>query len=144
MWIILSLTASIFWGMAYAFNEQVYKEISIFSALAITSVVLFAVALIAAVWMGTLRKDLVSLGNSRTGLFMLLAASGTTVAAEILIASAIHDKSATLASLIEISYPVFVTLFAILLFGESEINSMTVAGGILILAGVFLVSYFNR
>jgi drug/metabolite transporter (DMT)-like permease len=62
----------------------------------------------------------------------------------LLIYSAIGEKNATLASLIEISYPFFVAMFAWVFFRETQFNLATVLGGVLILGGVFTVFVANR
>lgn len=62
----------------------------------------------------------------------------------LLIGMSISRKSAALAGPIEISYPFFIALFATLLFKQPRPSSMTFYGDLLILAGVFLISYFNK
>jgi drug/metabolite transporter (DMT)-like permease len=57
---------------------------------------------------------------------------------------AIGEKNATLASLIEISYPFFVAVFAWLFFRETQFTWPTVFGGVLILSGVAVVFFSNR
>jgi len=49
---------------------------------------------------------------------------------------AMAAKNPTLASLIEISYPLFVVLFTWLFFREFQLNMMTLCGGLLVLIGV--------
>jgi drug/metabolite transporter (DMT)-like permease len=61
-----------------------------------------------------------------------------------LIFFAIGAKNATVASLIEISYPLFVAFFAWLLFRESQLNWSVLIGGAMILGGVFVVWSGNR
>ena len=56
---------------------------------------------------------------------------------------AVRGRNATLASLIEISYPVFVALFAWLLFREIHVNASVVVGGLLVFAGVCLIVWNN-
>jgi drug/metabolite transporter (DMT)-like permease len=57
---------------------------------------------------------------------------------------AIGEKNATLASLIEISYPLFVAFFAWLFFREVQWNLPTIVGGLLTLGGVAVVYFGNR
>ena len=51
----------------------------------------------------------------------------------------IGGKNATLASLIEISYPAFVALFAFLLYREVHFNASVLLGAALVFAGVALI-----
>ena len=68
----------------------------------------------------------------------------TSVAGALLIYMAIGEKNATLASLIEISYPFFVAVFAWLFFRETHFNLATLLGGLMILGGVAVVFLGNR
>ncbi|MFA6256481.1 MAG: EamA family transporter [Candidatus Absconditabacterales bacterium] len=61
-----------------------------------------------------------------------------------LILVAIKNKNATVASLIEISYPIFVVIFSYLLFKNTNLNTGTIFGGLLIIAGVILVYLANK
>jgi drug/metabolite transporter (DMT)-like permease len=143
MWIILSLSASVLWGLTYVVDEQIYRRISVFSSLAIASLCVFLVMLAASYISGSLGKDIAVLSSSRRVLALVLCGAATLLTAELLIGLSISSKNATLAALIEISYPLFVATFAVLLFNEERPNVMTVVGGVLILGGVFLISYFN-
>ena len=144
MWIILSLAASTLWGMTYVLYEQIYKKISVFSSLSIACLFAFIVSLIASYVAGDLNADLLTILSSKRVISLVVAGSVTSTAAELLIGMSISRKSAALAGLIEISYPLFIALFATLLFKEPRPSSTTFIGGLLILSGVFLISYFNR
>lgn len=52
---------------------------------------------------------------------------------------AISSKNATMASLIEISYPVFTAFFAFAIFKEIQFNITSLIGAFFIFAGVILV-----
>ena len=64
--------------------------------------------------------------------------------ADLMIALSISTKNATLAGLVEISYPLFIALFAYFLFKETQINAAIIIGGLLIFSGIFVIYYFNR
>ena len=53
-------------------------------------------------------------------------------------------KNPTLASLIEISYPLFVVLFAWIFFREMQLNTITICGGLLVIAGVAVIILGER
>jgi drug/metabolite transporter (DMT)-like permease len=144
MWILLSLLASILWGLTYVLSQHLYYRISVYSFISLTSFFVFVATLLAAYFSSTLGADLAALASSRRLVFLLAAAGLTSVFAEILIGLSIKNKNATLASLIEVSYPFFIALFAGLLFKEPSPRATTMVGGLLILAGVFVISYFNR
>ena len=68
----------------------------------------------------------------------------TTTAGAVLIYLSIHNKNATLASLIEISYPLFVVFFGYVLFKQVHVNLSVVLGGLMILIGASLIIYNNQ
>lgn len=61
-----------------------------------------------------------------------------------LILVAIKNKNATIASLIEISYPIFVILFTYLFYKSVNLNRATILWGIMILWGIVLIYLFNK
>ena len=67
----------------------------------------------------------------------------TSVLASVLLFMSIENKNATLASLIEITYPVFVALFAFLIFRQMHLNISVIIGGVLIMAGAALIIVNN-
>jgi drug/metabolite transporter (DMT)-like permease len=73
----------------------------------------------------------------------ILALTVTTVTGALLLFLAIGGKNATLASLIEITYPVFVALFAFVLFREVHLTASVLVGAGLVFAGVFLIIWHN-
>lgn len=64
--------------------------------------------------------------------------------ANALILVAIKSKNATVASLIEISYPIFVILFSYLFYKNIHLNLWTIIGWIMILWWIILVYLFNK
>lgn len=94
-------------------------------------------------FLGDLRGDVGVLVSSKKTLLLVGVGTFTFIAAEFLIGLSIQSKNAALAGLIEVSYPIFIVFFTTVFIGEAEINQMTFLGGLLILIGVFLVSYFN-
>jgi drug/metabolite transporter (DMT)-like permease len=113
MWIVYALAASIIWGISYAASGRVIER-------GITPLVFFllytlfgAAAAAAALALmgktGMLVSEFRALGADWVWLAVAVVSSA---AGGLLIYIAIGEKNATLASLIEISYPFFVALFA--------------------------------
>ena len=144
MWIIFALGASILWGLSYVLFEQIYKKVSVVTSLAIVCFIMMLVMLVASYFTGVLKVDLLTLGSSRKLLWLFAAGTATALFADLFIAFSITGKSATLAGLIEISYPIFIALFAYVLYRENQINLGTLVGGLLIFSGVAVVYYFNK
>lgn len=143
MWIILALSASLFWGMSYVLSEEIYKKISVFTSLGIMSLTIFFLTISIAYFTGSLKPDLIEIASSKRLMWIILAGIIALLVAEVLIGFSITAKNATLAGLIEISYPIFIALFSYLLF-KSTITIPTVIGGAIIFTGVFVIYYFNR
>ena len=145
MWIVYALAAAIIWGISYAASGRVIER-------GITPLVFFflytlfgAAAAAGALTLtgknGTLLSEVRALG---TDWIWLVVAVVSSAAGGLLIYMAIGEKNATLASLIEISYPFFVAVFAWLFFRETQFNWPTILGGILILGGVAVVFFGER
>lgn len=133
-----ALIASLLWGFDYAIAGKMFEKISIYT-------VLFAQFVIGAILMlilgyADIKKDLPSLAqnNKFTWLFVLCCIVFNV--AMVFIAQSIKVSNATLAGLIEISYPLFIIICSYLLFGDNHITPSIIAGGILIFAGVIIIS----
>jgi drug/metabolite transporter (DMT)-like permease len=145
MWIVYALTAAVLWGVSYAASGRVIERgmtpLAFFFCYALFGV---AAAALALVWVGKLGgvpAEVKALGPD--GIWFAVAVV-TSAAGALLIYMAIGERNATLASLIEISYPFFVAVFAWLFFRETQFNWPTVLGGVMILGGVTVVFLGNR
>ena len=143
MWIIYAIGASVFWGITYVLNEQIYKHISVISTLAITLIASGIVAGLIGFWTGAFEKDLETLLSSNRVLVLLISVVAVFIIAEIFIALSIVYKNATIAGLIEISYPIFIAIFSYLLFKENQLNTMTAVGGLIIFLGIGVIYLAN-
>lgn len=143
MWIIFALSASMLWGVTYVLVEQIYKKISVITSLSIATLFSGIIMLIVAYAAGFLKKDISAILTSKSLLVLVISEAICLMVAELFIGLSITGKNATLAGLIEISYPLFIALFAYILFRENQINLATIIGGIVIFSGVFIIYYFN-
>ncbi len=144
MWIFYALGASVLWGLSYVLFEQIYKKISVTTALWITCLIMFVVLLFASYFNGDLGQDITTIKSSKKLAWLLAGGVATALVADLFIGFSIAGKSATLAGLIEISYPIFIAIFAWILYKENQLNFATALGGLLIFIGVFVIYYFNR
>lgn len=144
MWIVFALAASAFWGLSYVFHEQVYRHLSIYTTIAIHASILAITFLALAIGKGLLREDITTILSSQRVVTLLIASVSVFMLAELFIALSIVSKNATLAGLIEISYPIFIALFAYLIFRESELNTGVAMGGAIIMLGVLVVFWFGK
>ena len=145
MWMVYALSAAVIWGISYAASGRVIARgmspLVFFFYYALFGSLAAGAALGVSGRLGSLASELRLLGHDTVwfGVAVLASAAGA-----LLIYVAIGEKNATLASLIEISYPFFVALFAWLLFREVQINWSALAGGLLIFAGVGVIFWGNR
>jgi uncharacterized membrane protein len=143
MWLFLALAASAFWGITYVLDEQVYRHVSVPTTLAVHALVISIVASLVAWRQGVIAADFNAIFASRRVAFLFVSCALTFMVAEFLISFSISAKNATLAALIEISYPLFAAIFAYLVFNESQLNLGTSVGGLLIGTGVIVVYWFS-
>ncbi len=144
MWILFAFATSIFWGLTYVFDGEIYKKISVPTSIAFSCLVAFLVMLAISYFSGQLKTDIVTAVTDKKLLFYVITATVTFVLAELLIGLPISAKNATLSGLIEISYPIFIAIFAYMFFKENQINTGTVLGGLMVFVGVFVIYFFNR
>jgi drug/metabolite transporter (DMT)-like permease len=75
---------------------------------------------------------------------LILAIAITSTAGAVLIYSSINNKNATLASLIEVTYPVFVVFFAYIFYRQMHVTPSVFIGGLMILFGAGLIIYNHQ
>jgi drug/metabolite transporter (DMT)-like permease len=145
MWFLYALSASVLWGVSYAASGRAIDR-------GVPPLVFFTVYASVAMTMGlaaltaTGKLDgLIRIGQTLGGdLFWLIVAVLASAVGTLMIYLAIGDKNATLASLVEISYPIFVAFFTWLFFREVQFNGWTLVGAVLVLSGVAVVFLANR
>ncbi|HAB17038.1 MAG TPA: EamA family transporter [Verrucomicrobiota bacterium] len=145
MWLVYALGAAVLWGINYSASGRVINR-GVSPATLFFLDTILALLVIGGVVILT-GKGRASIGELRQlggDWGWLVAAMVCSTVGGLLVLLAIEHKNATLASLIEISYPLFVALFAWLFFRESQLNWPTVAGGLLIMIGVGIVYVGNR
>ena len=137
---ILALSAALMWGIAYSIDQKILTKVSPLSILAVSSLV--AVIIVVPFFFASpdMRKELFSLNKETvllTALSMIIGIIGN-----ILILNSIKRIGATEASMLEITYPFFITLFSIVLF-KQPLTLPFIAGSLLIFAGASLIIGFN-
>lgn len=106
--------AAITWGIIYGLEQKVLEKLDVFTVILIQSM-LFAIVLIPLIKFG---NDIKTIFVDRTLLGIFLLLTGLTLLADFFILSAVKYAGAAKASVFEITYPIFVTLFVIIAFGE--------------------------
>ena len=140
-WYLAALAAAIVWGIHYPLVDHALKKLSLPGVLLLTAAPILLLALVTP---RQLQNDFAVIqGAAWSERALLLAPALTSLLASVFLFTAIGAKNATLASLIEISYPAFVALFAWLLFKEIHLTPSALLGGALIMSGVVLITRSN-
>lgn len=140
LWFYLACGAALCWGLGYTFAERILKvgiNPYVFLSIAVASQVI-AYPILFFLTDGNLSRQLAVLKNPSSMLY-IAAAVVFFIIGNACVFSSVQMKNASLSSLIEITYPIFVVIFSWLLFREAHVNIYTLLGGFLILSGVFLV-----
>jgi len=141
-WYLTALGAALIWGIHYPLVDFALKRVSVFSVLLLT---VLPILLLMPVFLRDVARDLDTvrtLPGTEQG--MIAAIGLTSLLGAVLLYLSIAGKNATLASLIEITYPVFVAFFAYVMFRHIHVNASVVVGGLLVIAGAGLIIYNNQ
>lgn len=137
MWLTCALMASVLWGLNYVVSERLLKYLSPMTLLGIEMAIGAVIFLTCA--RGRIREEVTALYRAGQ-MGWMVPALVSVIVGNWLIATSIEGKDATLAALIEVSYPLWTVLFAWLLFGAWQAGWSVACGGLLIAAGVVVIS----
>jgi drug/metabolite transporter (DMT)-like permease len=141
-WYVPAVLAAVVWGLHYPLIENALRHVSLTTVVLLTAA---PMALVALAFPTRLAADWRAVMALPTGGRLLIATIAfTSLAGTVLLYLAVRSRNATLASLIEISYPAFVAIFAWLLFREWQLNAAVLAGVVLVFAGTALIIFNSR
>lgn len=145
MWLLYAIAASVCWGMSYAASGPILRK-GLSPALFFFgySALGFAVSIGLLAASGRIGQAFRMEGLEKADLGWFLFSIGGSALGAFLTYAAMSAKNPTLASLIEISYPLFVVLFAWVFFREMQLNSVTLFGGLLVITGVAVIILGER
>lgn len=140
LWFIYALIAAVMWGLGYVISEKLLRIGMTPAFMMVISNILmlpFLIAITAYVDHGKGQWHMFF--SSKEMIWLTLVMGALVIGGNLLILTSINEKNATLASLIEITYPIFTCLFAWIFLKETQINWTQAAGGLLIFSGVCLI-----
>ena len=141
-WYVTAIGAAIIWGIHYPLIDFAMKRLSVYTVLLIS---VLPVLFLMPVFIRDLARDVDVFKLLPTNEQWLVAAIGlTSTLGAVLLYLSVSSKNATLASLIEITYPLFVVFFAYIFFRQVHVNTSVILGGLMILLGAGLVIYNNQ
>jgi drug/metabolite transporter (DMT)-like permease len=140
-WYLTAIGAAVIWGIHYPLIDNALKRLSLISVLLLTALPILVVTPFFYRSVVSDYRVFMAMGGQERA--TVLAIALTSLLASVLLFLSIDSKNATLASLIEITYPVFVALFAYLLFREVHVNVSVLLGSLLVFAGVGIIILNN-
>ena len=145
LWFFYALGAAIIWGVNYAVSGRLLErglspQTLYFIDLLVGALMMAVVITVSGKWPATVSE----LQAARPEMIWLIVAILCALSAGLLIFMSIQAKNATVASLIEVTYPLFTAFFAWMLFRQNTLNTATIVGGLLIFIGVLIVAQGNR
>lgn len=137
-WLFLALMTAIFWGLTYASTEQVTKYMDPKTYLIFSCLFSAFLYFIWGLSDGTLIKDY---SNFNKGFWFALLAAFSAFVASYCSVMAVKMGGATYASVVEISYPIWVVIFLYFITDVNNLNWNIVLGGLTIFIGTAIVLF---
>jgi drug/metabolite transporter (DMT)-like permease len=133
---LYSIAAAVTWGLVYAFDQRILSDLSPVTLLTIDAILTLIVIIPVFFLQDHHIREIASVPH-RDWIFIIVSLV-LAVLANFLIYSGIKNVGANLASMIEIAYPLFVTLFCFILFRD-KINAWVAVGGGLMIIGAMII-----
>lgn len=141
-WYIAALGAAITWGIYYPLVDMALKRISVYSIILLSMI---PVLLVLPIFLKTVSDDIETVRTLPVSeQWVILSLGLIGLFGEVMVYLAISEKNATLTSLIEMTYPIFVVLFAYLFYRQMHVTTSVFIGGMMILIGSGLIIYNNQ
>jgi uncharacterized membrane protein len=137
-WLILALLTAVFWGLTYSSTQMVVKHIDPKTYLTFSCLLGTFLYSIWGLFDGSLIRDIPNF--NKTFWFAMLASLSAFVASYCSV-NAVLLGGATRASIVEISYPLWVVVFLWFLTGTNNLNWNVALGGLTIFAGTAIVLF---
>ncbi|CAM2944750.1 transport protein [Legionella steigerwaltii] len=138
MWFTFAIFAAILWGFNYALAEKILNSISPVTLLAL-EMTIGAVLFTCISFFTTMKKDVELLTTDSCLLLLTIAEIAIVLIASYFIAASINLKNATIAGIVELTYPIFTIIFTWFLFNQAHVNLSVIIGGLLIFIGILVI-----
>jgi len=136
---VLAVLASVLWGLTYCLDERALAGVSPQRLYFLHSLCGCVVVGSLLLLQGHAPADLVRIDVPGVSRGIVLASMIVGTAAALAIFGSIQSLGATRAALLEISYPLFVAVFAVLLFRERLDPGVLAGGGFIALGSAIIV-----
>lgn len=135
---VLAVLASVLWGLTYCLDEKVLSSLSVFKLYFLHCLCGVLVAGMILLAQGTSPAGLLTFDRAKASLSLVGLTLLTATAAALSILASIQMLGATKSAVLEISYPLFVALFSVVLF-KGQLQMPVVVGGIFIFIGSAII-----
>jgi drug/metabolite transporter (DMT)-like permease len=135
---VLAVLASVLWGLTYCLDERVLSSLSVFKLYFLHCLCGVLVAGAIMLLQGASPSALFFIDKSTSSLPLVGLTLVTATAAALSILGSIQLLGANKSAVLEISYPLFVALFSMLLF-KGQLQFPIVLGGIFIFIGSAII-----
>lgn len=140
LWFFYALGTAILWGGSYALSDRVMRhDVSPLFLMFISGLFYFGLSTVFVLFSGQIKNSFEMMFNNKAIFVDIVIVSLCYVFGTLFIYMAINLKNASMANLVEISYPLFTIFFAYILMKEVQVNVGSVIGGILIFCGICVI-----
>jgi drug/metabolite transporter (DMT)-like permease len=136
--ILMPLAAAVLWGACYAMTERLLRDVGSPTWLFVGTLVWIPVSLVLAIWWDKPIRPLQLLSSWPVAM-TAVATLATSVAASLLSYASISRSGAYYTGAVEIAYPVFIPVFAWLLYHQAFPAWKGISGMVLVLCGIALL-----
>lgn len=141
-WYVAAIGAAVTWGIYYPLVDMALKRISLFSVILLSMI---PVLLVTPLFLKVISDDIEAVKSLSVSEQWIIASLGLIgLFGEVMVYLAISGKNATLASLIEMTYPLFVVIFAYVFYKQMHVTASVFIGGLMVLVGSGLIIYNNK
>ena len=137
--LIFGIASAMCWGLTYTISEKILTKTSSISLIFIESLLAAIITLPLFIFKSGGVRSLALSGT--TNIVLLLVSVVTAVLGYIFIYESIRLVGASIATIFEIGYPLFVVIFSFFLFGHT-LNWYCLLGAVLIMSGALIIAKF--
>lgn len=142
-WWVFSIAAAIIWGLHFNLVVKVSRVLpkDIYTPLTLFVVTAVSIFLLLPVIYQKIFANVVTLwhADNEIRLSVVVLIFTTIIAANLLYIAMQLSPNATIASLLDITYPLFIAIIAWLLFRENHLDWSVLVGGAMIFSGAMLI-----
>jgi drug/metabolite transporter (DMT)-like permease len=135
---VLAVLASVLWGLTYCLDERVLENLSVFKLYFLHCLCGVVIAGAILMLQGHSPASLVRIDTAAVSLPLIGLTLVTATTAALCILGSIQLLGADKSAVLEISYPLFVALFSVLLF-RGQLQFEVVLGGAFIFIGAAII-----